>query len=105
MNILNNTEAVRLLQDGCRRLELPYYTATELVKFLQVKRVHDSCLSDKARPDRKLSPGAALDRLWHWMLLNTKARMASLPQQHVGWKRAGQGATSAPRSTDCARDI
>lgn len=63
----HNTEAVRALKADCQRLHLPEETAIELVRFLQAKRVHDQFLSATARP-RNMSPGAAVDKLWHFML-------------------------------------
>jgi len=68
--LLQRTQAVRALQDGCSRLGLNNSTATALVQFLTVKRTHDQFVGDQDR-ELRMSPGAALDRLWHWMLLNT----------------------------------
>jgi len=68
--MLQRTQAVRALQDGCSRLGLASSTATALVQFLTVKRTHDQFVGDQDR-ELRMSPGAGLDRLWHWMLLNT----------------------------------
>jgi hypothetical protein len=66
--MLRSSSAVRSLQDGCRRLGLPSKTAVGLVDFLSVKHLHDRI---KDGQGLRMSPGTALDRLWHWMLLNT----------------------------------
>jgi hypothetical protein len=68
--MLQKTHAVRALQEGCSRLGLPNRTAAALLQFLSVKRVHDQFVPEQ---DRQLlmSPGAKLDKLWHFMLLDT----------------------------------
>lgn len=68
--MLSKTKAVSALQDGCSRLGLPNGTAAALVQFLSAKRIHDQLVADEFRQLR-MSPGASLDRLWHFMLLNT----------------------------------
>ena len=68
--MLQKTQALRALQEGCSRLCLPNSTAAALLQFLSVKRIHDQFVPEK---DRRLhmSPGAKMDKLWHYMLLNT----------------------------------
>lgn len=66
--MLQHAPAVRALQDGCRRLGLPSLAAEHLVRFLSVKRQHDLINQGAGL---RMSPGAALDRLWHWMLNTT----------------------------------
>jgi hypothetical protein len=68
--MMQKTQAVRALQEGCRRLGLPNSTAAALLQFLSVKRTHDQFVPDKDRQLR-MSPGSTLDKLWHYMLLNT----------------------------------
>ena len=80
LTMLRHTEAVTALQDGCRRLRLPSRTAQALVQFLSVKRTHDQFLAESSKSTLRMSPGAALDQLWHWMLLNT-AGTVCLQQQ------------------------
>lgn len=65
------------MQDGCSRLGLDNSTAAALVQFLTVKRTHDQFVDDQDR-ELRMSPGAALDRLWHWMLLNTAGSLHNL---------------------------
>ena len=69
--MLQKTKAVQALQDGCRRLGLPSNTATELLQFLSVKRVHDQFVEGR---QLRMSPGSMIDRLWHFMLLNTAGK-------------------------------
>jgi hypothetical protein len=57
--------AVALLRAGCLKLQIPLTAAVELVRFLFLKR-----LTGDERGS-KLSPSAMLDRLWHWMLLES----------------------------------
>ena len=61
---------MRTLEEGCSRLGLPNSTAAALLQFLSVKRIHDQFVPEQ---DRQLvmSPGDKLDKLWHYMLLNT----------------------------------
>lgn len=54
---------------------MPYKTATELINYLSTKRVHDT-FTDSSRRELKMSPGATVDRLWHYMLLNTAGNLA-----------------------------
>ena len=68
--MLQKTQAVRALQDGCSRLGLPNSTAAALLQFLSVKRIHDQFVPEKDR-QLHMSPAATLDKLWHYMLLNT----------------------------------
>jgi hypothetical protein len=68
--MLQKTQAVQALQDGCSRLGLPHSTATALLQFLSVKRIHDQFVPENDR-QLHMSPGPALDKLWHYMLLNT----------------------------------
>jgi hypothetical protein len=68
--MLQKTQAVASLQEGCRRLGLPNSTAAALLQFLSVKRIHDQFVPEKDRQLR-MSPGATLDKLWHYVLLNT----------------------------------
>jgi hypothetical protein len=68
--MLQKTQAVQALQDGCSRLGLPSSTAVALLQFLSVKRIHDEFVPEKDRQLR-MCPGAKLDKLWHYMLLNT----------------------------------
>ena len=68
--MLHKTKAVHGLQEGCSRLGLPTSTAVALLQFLSVKRTHDQFVPEKDRQLR-MSPGAKLDKLWHYMLLNT----------------------------------
>jgi hypothetical protein len=70
VSMLQKTQAVLALQDGCKRLGLPSSTATALVQFLSVKRTHDQYVAAESRQLR-MSPGTQMDRLWHFMLLNT----------------------------------
>jgi hypothetical protein len=70
LRMLQKTQAVRSLQEGCSRLGLPDSTATALLQFLSVKRTHDQFVPEKDR-QLSMSPGATLDKLWHYMLLNT----------------------------------
>jgi hypothetical protein len=66
---LQNTQAVRALQEGCSRLGLPNSTAATLLQFLSVKRIHDQFVHEKER-QLSMSPRSTLDKLWHYMLLN-----------------------------------
>jgi hypothetical protein len=68
--MLQKTQAVQALQEGRRRLGLPNCTAAALLQLLSVKRVHDQFVPEKDRQLR-MSLGATLDKLWHYMLLNT----------------------------------
>jgi hypothetical protein len=68
--MLQKTQAVRALQEGCTRLGLPNSTAAALLQFLSVKRIHDQFVPEQDR-QLHMSPGDKLDRLWHYMLLNT----------------------------------
>lgn len=77
--MLQKTQAVRALQAGCSRLGLPSSTAQQLVQFLSVKRTHDMFLPEKDRQLR-MSPGATLDKLWHYMLLNTAGTVGAAGQ-------------------------
>jgi hypothetical protein len=61
---------VEALKKGCLNLNLPTSTAKELVRFLLVKRFQE----DEKLYD--LSPSSKLDKLWHYMLLNTEVRDA-----------------------------
>jgi hypothetical protein len=70
IDMLRNTAAVHALQDGCRRLHLANNTATELLHFLSTKRTHDQFV-DSSKKQLNMSPGATVDKLWHYMLLNT----------------------------------
>lgn len=73
---MDNVPAVTALKAGCSDLRLPETAAKELIRFLIVKRlVGDECSS-------RLSPSAILDRLLHWVLLNTDVR--DLIESHVG---------------------
>jgi hypothetical protein len=69
-SLLSSLPAVQQLQAGCQHLGLPPHAAVELVRFLTLKRLIS------LRPDSSrslgVSPGYQLDRLWHWMLLNTQ---------------------------------
>jgi hypothetical protein len=79
--MLQKTQAVRALQEGCSRLGLPSSTAVALLQFLSVKRTHDQFVPENDRQLR-MSPGATLDKLWHYMLLNTTGTLmvrAALP--------------------------
>lgn len=67
-SVLDHTVAGALLKQGCARLALPDAAAVELIRFLLIKRFHDSL---PTRP-RQMCPGVHLERLWHWMLLRTK---------------------------------
>lgn len=69
--MLSRTAAVHDLRRGCRRLQLPDDAAVELIRFLQSKRIHDQLLLANTAPRCRMSPGAALKKLWHFMLLNT----------------------------------
>ena len=90
--MLHDTIAARALRAGCQRLQLPVETAVELIKILQAKRVHDQFLSADVRA-RNMSPGEAVDKLWHYMLLNTD--VSSAVHERVGgccapcWHRRG----------------
>lgn len=66
--MLQKTQAARALQEGCRRLSLPSSTATALLQFLSVKRVHDQFVDVK---QLKMTPCVKVEQLWQWMLLNT----------------------------------
>jgi hypothetical protein len=83
--MLQKTQAVRALQEGCSRLGLPNSTATALLQFLSVKRTHDQFVPDKNR-SLSMLPGSTLDKLWHYMLLNTTGTLGcwseSRAQQH-----------------------
>jgi hypothetical protein len=69
LTMLRNT-AVRALQDGCKRLDLPDNKATELLQFLTIKKTHDQVV-DSSKKQFNMSPGATVDKLWHFMLLST----------------------------------
>lgn len=58
---------VRELIVGCDTLHLPHNTATELVRYLTTKR-----WMAFVGQDDLMSPSLMLDKLWHWMLLNTR---------------------------------
>jgi hypothetical protein len=75
--MLQKTQAVRVLQEGCSRLGLPNSTAVALLQFLSVKRIHDQFVPEKDR-QLSMSPGAKLDKLWHYMLLNTEGVVLDL---------------------------
>ncbi|KAG1658039.1 hypothetical protein FOA52_014351 [Chlamydomonas sp. UWO 241] len=55
---------VELLSPGCQELGLSAALASELFRFLCVRFKH---------PDA--GPSTTIDRLWHWMLLNTHVRV------------------------------
>ena len=65
--LIDSLPALHKLRQGCAQLGQPPELATELVRFLMLKR-----LSTKAGVE--VSPGASVDELWHWMLLNTEVR-------------------------------
>jgi hypothetical protein len=69
--MLQKTQAARALREGCSRLGLPNSTASALLQFLSVKRIHDHFVPEKDRQLR-MSPGTKMDKLWHYMLLNTE---------------------------------
>jgi Ubiquitin family len=75
---MDQLPAVRALWRGCAELKLPHYAAVELVRFLGVVR------SVGFRPIGmgQLSPSEDLDRLWHWMLLNTM--VAKQVHEYIG---------------------
>lgn len=75
--MLPDTKTVRLLEEGCRRLGIPTSTATALVQFLPVKKIHDDDYISSPHKLLRMSPGVMLEQLWHWMLLNTAGE-----QQH-----------------------
>lgn len=67
MSALSFTAAHQALARGCELLHKPRELATELVRFLIVKRWHDM------EPyGMSLGAGADVEGLWHWMLLNTQ---------------------------------
>ena len=68
MEIMDSHKCVESLKAGCDQLGLPTTAARELVRFLFVKR----CINDEN--SSKISPSAKLDKLWHWMLLETDIR-------------------------------
>jgi hypothetical protein len=92
--MLPDTKAVRLLEDGCRRLGISTSTATALVQFLYVKKIHDDYISSPHKLLR-MSPSVMLEQLWHWMLLNTAGEQAdschspALATQHSFFKTDG----------------
>jgi hypothetical protein len=45
------------------------------LQFLSTKRVHDQFL-DSSKKQLNMSPGATVDKLWHFMLLNTEGTVA-----------------------------
>jgi hypothetical protein len=91
--MLRNASAVRSLQDGCRRLGLPSKTAVGLVDFLSVKRLHDRINDGQGL---RMSPGTALDKLWHWMLLNTAGGASNaLFESFVGFIAVSTSSSSA----------
>jgi len=61
---------VAALEPGCRSLNIPTSAARELVRFLLVKRFTQDERSSE------LGPSAKLDKLWHWLLLETDLRDA-----------------------------
>ena len=73
--MLVNHPAIACLRQGIAELHLhvgqPDSLALELVHFLFVKR-----WSGAAGGASRLSPSAAVDQLWHWMLLNRPAKTA-----------------------------
>jgi hypothetical protein len=73
-SVLDHTLAGAFLKAGCAKLGLPDAAAVELIRFLLVKRFHDT-LGVASRP-RQMCPGVQLERLWHWMLLRTKVGLA-----------------------------
>lgn len=74
-----NEPLMRMLRGGCAEVGVPDPTAMELLRFLTVKRVHQD--GANGRPYR-MSPSPKLDRLWHWVLLNTA--VADLVHAYVG---------------------
>jgi len=63
------------LRDGCDELSLPKEAAVELLRFLQTARWYDVIRSEddfRSKDYPSMSPSERLDKLWHWMLLNTK---------------------------------
>ncbi|KAK9789202.1 hypothetical protein WJX73_007416 [Symbiochloris irregularis] len=68
--------AEKALHAGCHELRLPETAAKELLRFLIVKRLVGD---DKSS---RLSPSSKLDRLLHWVLLNTAVR--DHVEEHVG---------------------
>jgi hypothetical protein len=72
MSLLASLPAVQQLQAGCLHLDLPPHAAVELVRFLTLKRLIS--LRSPTSKSLGVSPGYQLDRLWHWMLLNTQVR-------------------------------
>jgi hypothetical protein len=69
-SVLASLPAVNQLQAGCVHLGLPPQAAVELVRFLTLKRLIS--LRSGSSKVLDVSPGYQLDRLWHWMLLNTQ---------------------------------
>ena len=65
---MDEHEAFELLRGGCEECDLPAETATELIRFLIVKKLAGKAVGDG------LSPSAKIDELQHWVLLNTDVR-------------------------------
>ena len=57
-----------ILNEGCAKLEIPGEASRELVRWLTIKRLLGP------EEGKNLSPSATLDKLLHWVLLNTEVR-------------------------------
>ena len=56
------------LRRGCDHLNLSFDVAVELISYLKIQ-------SDNPQLRHLLSPSATLEKLLHWILLNTDARL------------------------------
>lgn len=73
---MNTIPVEKALQAGCSELKLPQAAAKELLRYLIVKR-----LVGDAEGSR-LSAASVLDKLLHWLLLNTDTK--HMVEKHVG---------------------
>eukprot|EP00884_Botryococcus_braunii_P012420 jgi/Botrbrau1/21179/Bobra.0061s0070.1 len=72
--IYQHTDAFRMLKVGEQRLGLPPSASLELIRFLSVKRIHDTFF--EGGKILNMSPGSRVDELWHFMLENTEVAEA-----------------------------
>lgn len=67
-SLLDHTAAAASLRVGCKNLNVPDSAAVELIRFLLIKRMHETL----DQPPKRMAACAVVEQLWCWMLLNTK---------------------------------
>jgi hypothetical protein len=70
--MLAASKAVAELQEGCALERVPPHAAYELLEFLHIRK--EAAENESGQHEVRAlgcSPSHSLDKLWHWMLLNT----------------------------------